>query len=141
MSRQFTREQLAAHAEIVTAPRGHETVVDRTFGLPRRLYVATVALYLGFVLTLGIGFGNPEMAIPVAIFVVFILAGFGVPALWTRIGPDDASRPLSWGRFTEDGIMTLTGRVAAPHAAAQVLVLPVLIVLWATAVLVIAALV
>ncbi len=141
MFRQFTREQLAAHAEIVTAARGHETVVDRTFSLPRRLYAATVALYLGFVLTLGIGFGNPEMAIPVAISVLFVLAAFGVPALWTRIGPDDASLPLSWGRFAGEGIMTLTGRVAARDAVAQVLVLPVLIVLWATAVLVITALV
>lgn len=141
MSRKFTREQLAARAEIVTVPQADETVVDRTFGLPRRLYALTVALYLGFVLILGAGFGNPEMAIPVAIFVLFIVAGFGVPALWTRIGPDHASRPLAWSRFAGEGIMTLTGRVTARDAVAQVLILPVLIFLWATTVLVIAALV
>lgn len=141
MSRQFTREHLAAHAAIVAAPANRETVVDRTFGLPRALYGATVALYLGFIATLGLGFGNPELAIPLANFALLIVAGFGVPALWATIGPAHQSRPLSWGRFAGEGIMTLTGRVTARDAAAQVLILPVLVFVWGVAVLVVAALV
>lgn len=141
MSRQFTREQLHARADIVAAPLRRETSVDRTFELPPRLYAATVALYLGFVGVLGIGFGNPEMILPVAIFALFILAGFGVPALWATMAPTTDSRPLGWSRFADEGIATLTGRVKASDAVAQVLILPVLIFVWGLAVLVIAALI
>ena len=141
MSRSFTRDQLAPHARIVTPPVPRETVVDRTFELPRRLYAATVALYLGFVGVLGLGFSTPEMAIPVAIFALFIVAGFGVPAVWTRLAPGHASRPLGWSRFAGEGLVTLTGRMTARDATAQMLILPVLIFLWAVTVLVIAALV
>lgn len=141
MSRKLAPEQLAAQARIVAAPQIRETVVDRTFGLPRRLYAATVALYLGFVGALGLGLSSPGLAIPLAIFAFFIVAGFGVPAMWTRIGPDDATRPLAWSRFADEGIATLTGRVGARDAVAQILLLPVLIFLWALTVLVIAALV
>ena len=141
MSRQFTREQLQVRAEIVAAPQRHQTVVDRTFELPRRLYAATVALYLGFVGVLGIGFGNPEMIIPVAIFAVFIVAGFGVPAVWATMATHTASRSLSWSRFAGEGIATLTGRVKAIDAVTPVLILPVLIFMWGVAVLIIATLV
>lgn len=83
---------------------------------------------------------NPALAIPMGIFALFIVAGFGVPAIWTQIKGSE-SQPLTMSEFETKGIMTHTGRLAARDAAIQVLILPVLIVLWATAVVIIAALV
>jgi len=113
---------------------------DRNFGLPKPLYAATVSLYLGFLLVMGAAFANPELAIPMAIFVVFIVAGFGVPAIWTRL-KDNASEPQTMGEFGLKGIMTHTGRLAPRDATIQMLILPVLLVCWGLAVAVIAAVV
>lgn len=140
MSRHLSRELLAQHADIRQLPRP-EATVDRTFGLPKQLYIATVALYLGFLAVMGVGFATPGLAIPMAIFAFFIVAGFGLPALWTTMQPDNPSRPLAWGHFASEGIMTLTGRVRAADAAVQVLILPALILLWGAAVVTIAALI
>ena len=47
MSKHFTRELVAEQAIILHSPQvTHE--VDRSFELPKGLYVATVAFYLGF---------------------------------------------------------------------------------------------
>ncbi len=121
------------------APR-HQVEADRNFGLPTALYGATVAGYLGFLLVVGSAFANPVLAIPMAIFVVFIIAGFGVPALWTRLA-GNASAPQTLGEFEAKGIQTATGRLAAKDASIQVLILPVLLVCWGLAVAVIAAVV
>jgi hypothetical protein len=80
------------------------------------------------------------LAIPMAIFVVFIIAGFGVPALWTRLA-GNTSAPQTMGEFEARGIQTNTGRLAARDATIQVLILPVLLVVWGLAIAVIAALV
>lgn len=131
-------------ARIVAQPRaaaavsGHE--VDRNFGLPTALYGATVAGYLGFLLVVGSAFANPLLAIPMAIFVLFIVAGFGVPALWTRLA-GNTTQPQTLGEFRQRGIMTLTGRMTAGEATVQMLILPVLLVGWGLAVAVIAAVV
>ena len=123
-----------------TAPVRHQVEADRNFGLPTALYGATVAGYLGFLLVVGSAFANPVLAIPMAIFVVFIIAGFGIPAIWTRLG-DNASEPQTLGEFEARGIQTATGRLAAKDATIQVLILPVLLVVWGLTVAVIAALV
>ncbi len=129
MSNQIAREQIAAKA--VIHDQAHTpTVVDRSFELPGALYGATVACYLGFIGIMALGFGAPALAIPLAIFVIAIAAGFIVPTIWVRMNPENDSRPLDWGRFSARGIQTFTGRVTAGQAAAQVLVLPVLILLW-----------
>lgn len=117
------------------------TTVNRTFELPVGLYVATVAAYLGFIGIMALGFGNPELAIPMVIFALFVVAGFGVPMLWTKIGPATRTRALDWGRLGAKGIQTFTGPVTRRDAAVQVLILPVLIVLWGLATVLIAALV
>ena len=114
--------------------------VDRSFGLPSALYGATVACYLGFLLIVGSAFANPVLAIPMAIFTLFIVAGFGVPALWTRLA-GNTSEPQTLGEFKTRGIMTNTGRLAPRDATIQVLILPVLLVFWGLAVAVIAAIV
>lgn len=122
------------------APVRHQVESDRNFGLPTALYGATVAGYLGFLLVVGTAFANPVLAIPMAIFVVFIVAGFGVPALWTRLA-GNTSEPQTMGEFEAKGIMTNTGRLAARDATIQVLILPALLVCWGLAVAVIAAVV
>lgn len=131
-------------ARIVAQPEAakvrHQVEADRNFGLPTALYAATVAGYLGFLVVVGSAFANPVLAIPMAIFVVFIVAGFGVPALWTRLA-GNTSEPLTMGEFEARGIMTNTGRLTARDATIQVLILPVLLVVWGLAVAVIAAVV
>jgi ABC-type dipeptide/oligopeptide/nickel transport system permease subunit len=122
------------------APVRHQVEVDRNFGLPTTLYGATIACYLGFLVIVGSAFANPVLAIPMAVIVLLIAAGFGVPAIWTRL-KGNASEPETLGEFETRGIMTNTGRLSAGKATAQVLILPVLLVAWGLAVAVIAAVV
>ena len=127
-------------APAATAMLRHQVETDRNFGLPKALYAATVACYLGFLAVVGTAFASPHMAIPLAICVVFIVAGFGVPAVWTRLA-GNTSAPQTMGEFGLKGIMTHTGRLAPRDAAIQVLILPVLLVVWGLAMAVIAAIV
>ena len=125
---------------VVAEPAHITQVTDRNFGLPTALYGVTVGCYLGFLVIVGTAFANPVLAIPMAIFALFIVAAFGVPALWTRLA-GNTTAPQTLGEFERNGIMTSTGRLA-PHAATiQVLILPVLLVVWGLAVAVIAAVV
>lgn len=122
------------------APVRHQVEADRNFGLPTTLYGATIACYLGFLVIVGSAFANPVLAIPLAIIVLLIVAAFGVPAIWTRL-KDNPSAPQTLGEFETRGIMTNTGRLSARDATTQVLILPVLLVVWGLAVAVIAAIV
>ncbi len=106
------------------------TVVDRTFELPGGLYLATVGCYLGFIAITALGFGAPQLVIPLVICTIIIIMGFAIPAIWVRMRPGSDTRSLSWGKFASSGIQTFTGRVTAGEAMAQVLVLPVLVLLW-----------
>lgn len=138
MVKHFTRELVAERAIIVETPKvSHE--VDRSFELPKGLYVATVALYLGFLAVMAAGLSSPGLIIPMAIFAFFILAGFGLPAIWTRMQPPHRNRNMSWSRLVSQGIATHTGRVSARDAAVQVLILPVLIFCWGLVAVTIAA--
>ncbi len=128
----------------VNAPR-HQVEVDRNFELPTGLYATTVGLYLAFLAVTFVGFASPGLIIPMVIFAVFIIGGFGVPAVWARLksnipGGND-TRPLTMGSFNSDGIMTHTGRLSPRDATIQMLILPVLIVMWGCAAVIIAALV
>lgn len=147
MTEFITREALVQVA-IVTeaaqlAPDRREIVrseIDRSFELPTGLYLATAAFYLGFVAVMGLSFMNPGLVLPMVIFALFIVAGFGTPALWARMNPAKSGRALTWGQFRHRGIMTATGRLGAGAAAVQVLILPVLIFAWGVAIATIAAL-
>lgn len=142
MAEKLSRERVAEKAIIHEAPVARQpTSVDRSFELPTALYGATVALYLGFIATLGIAFANPEMILPAAVFALIVVAAFGVPSIWVRMRPDSSQRSTPLGRFQGQGIMTLTGHCSAGAAAAQVLILPVLIFAWGVAAVTIAALV
>lgn len=133
-------------ARIVDLPTNaqvrHQVEADRNFGLPTALYGVTVACYLGFLLIVGSAFANPVLAIPMAIIVLLIAAFFGVPVIWTRLaGAGNPSEPATLGEFETRGIMTNTGGLAPKDATIQVLILPVLLVVWGLAVAVIAAVV
>ncbi|MGN6357309.1 MAG: hypothetical protein ACTHLU_07485 [Novosphingobium sp.] len=143
MSEFVTRDVLRTAATIVPAPGATPQVraeIDRTFELPTGIYVATAGLYLGFIGVMAATFGNAGLAIPLVIFALFVVAGFGTPALWARMNPAKTRGALTFGQLESRGIVTATGRLGAGAAAAQVLVLPVLIFVWGLAIAVIAAL-
>lgn len=137
MSQRYTPQELAVLALVTSAPA--RTKVDRNFGLPTGLYLATIGLYLAFIGVMASVFMNPELAIPMVIFAGFVLIAFGLAGYWTRMKPDNDTAPLSWGQFASEGIDTLSGRLTASEATVQVLMLPVLILGWALAVAVIVA--
>ena len=140
MSKHLTRELVAEQAIIVAAPKPlHE--VDRTFQLPKGLYAATVGLYLGFLVVMAVGFSTPGLIIPMAIFTIIIVAGFGVPAVWTRLSPITDSKQITFSKLQREGISTLTGRLSAKDASVQMLVLPINVFCWGVATVSIATLV
>jgi hypothetical protein len=138
MSIHYTQEQFA---EALVAKRAtpFEVAVERSFDLPPVLHAATVGLYLGFLGVMAFAFQDRGLVIPMAIFVMYIVMAFGVPAIWVRMKPDHVSKPLDWGEFVRSGISTYTGNMSAKDATGQVLILPVLILGWGLAIAVIAA--
>lgn len=146
MSERHDLKLLAADALIIPAPRLTKTEVaepractDRNFELPTALYVVTVGSYLAFLGVMAIGFQSPGLILPMVIFVVYVVMAFATPALWTRMKPDSASRALTLGQFRARGIDTYTGHNTSGAAAIQMLLLPVLILLWGVATVIIAA--
>jgi hypothetical protein len=137
MSKHVSTSELATLATVTSAPA--LTRVDRTFELPTGLYAATVGLYLAFLGVMAASFVNPELAIPMVIFVFFIVVAFGVAGKWASMQPANESQPLSLGQFRNRGIMTLSGKLTAGEASVQVLMLPALIFVWGLAVATIAA--
>jgi len=143
MVQMLTREQIAEQAIIHAAAPAYirNAPLDRSFELPTVLYAATAGLFLAFIGIMATGFAHPEMIIPTAIFALFIAAFFAVPAVWVRMQPENTVKAMSWARFKAQGIQTAYGHVEAGAASAQVLVLPVLIVMWGVAAVTIAAIV
>jgi hypothetical protein len=136
ITRQLVADKAIIHeAEALRLP----TTVDRNFELPAGLFVATAGCYFAFLAVMAVGFGNPHLILPMAIFVVFIAMYFAVPAMWMRMQPEHRQRLTSWAVFRRDGIMTAYGPSTAGAATIQVLILPVLILLWGIAVVTIAA--
>jgi hypothetical protein len=135
-----TRQLIAAQAIIYEIPPvGPARTVDRSFELPATLYLATVSSYLGFIGVMALGFGNPELVVPIGIFIVFIGMFFTVPALWMRMKPQHGRRLTAWESFGEQGILTAYGHTTAKAAVAQVMILPALIFAWGIVVVAIAA--
>lgn len=148
MTEFVTRQGLVGVADVVAEPRIAAEItqpiariaIDRGFELPTGLYVATVAAYLGFLGVMASAFMNPGLVLPMVIFTLFVLAAFGTPMLWVRMNPGNAQKAMSFAMFRNRGIETATGHLDSGAAAAQVLILPVLIFCWAVAIAVIAAL-
>jgi hypothetical protein len=144
MSKRIVTEELVQKARIVEAPIAAEhkpTIVDRSFEMPSALYMASAGLFLAFLGIMFAGFSTPRLIIPMVIFTLFIVGFYGLPAVWTSMKPDNPQSPMTMGKFARDGIMTNTGRLNAREATIQMLILPVLIVIWGLAVVTIAALV
>src|SRR5690242_13345622 len=109
MAERLTRERVAEQAIIHQAPPRAPHAVDRSFELPAALYWGTAGCYFAFLAVMAVGFGNPALILPMAIFVVFVAMAFAVPAMWMRMGPDHAQRLVTWNRFRREGIMTAFG--------------------------------
>ncbi|PZQ23666.1 MAG: hypothetical protein DI569_04330 [Sphingopyxis macrogoltabida] len=124
----YRRVETPAPIDAILPDRGVRVV--RSFDLPTRLYAATVGLYFAYLGVMAAAFSDRGLIVPMAIFVITIAMAFAVPAMWVRMQPGHAARPLPWHRFMQDGIDTHTGRLGGAGAAAQVLILPVLIFGW-----------
>ena len=139
MSQHVSQADLVAVASVTDAPV--QTRVDRTFELPAGIYGITVACYLGFLGLMSVLFMNGELALPMVAFVVSIVGGFGLGWKWVAMNPGNDAHTLTMGQFANRGIQTLSGRLTAAEASAQVLILPVLLLCWGVAVAVIFAVV
>ena len=139
MTTRLKKHVLANNAELVPAPSLERACSDRGFELPTALYAATLGSYLAFLAIMAVGFQSRDMLLPMVIFVAYLAMLFGVPALWARMQPETATRPMTWAAFREHGIQTYTGHNQPAAAAVQVLLLPVMVLLWGVAVVVIAA--
>lgn len=140
MSKHLTREIVAEQAVVRTSVR-EPVRVDRTFEMPKSLYAATVGCYLAFIGIMALGFPSPGLVIPMAIFAFIIVMGFAVPTVWNRLKPGHASKSLNLDRLFQRGIVTHTGLLSGKDAAAQMLILPALIVMWGLTAVVIAGMV
>ncbi len=131
---------LAETSQIVASPTAR-SCTDRNFNLPVSLHAGFFGLFLAYLGVMAIGFPHPEMVIPMAIFVIFTIAFYLVPMLWATMGPENATRSMRLDQLMATGVDTHTGNTSGGAAVAQVLVLPVLILLWGIAAVAIAALV
>lgn len=138
MVEHIAQDDLSRIATVTDAPV--LTKVDRTFGLPTGLYVATAGAYLAFVALMAAMLGNAGLVIPLAVCALFVIVAFGVPTVWARMNPENDSRALTFGQFQHRGVDTLTGHLTAGEASVQVLILPILILAWGIACAVIIAL-
>ena len=137
MVQHASQAELSSVAQVSASPVMHR--VNRSFELPGMLYGITVACYLGFLGVMSLLFMTAELVLPMAAFVVAIVGGFGLGYKWVTMKPDHAGATLSWGQFANRGIQTLSGRLTAAEASAQVLILPVLLFVWGLVIAVIAA--
>ena len=142
MAERIARQLVAEKAIVHEAPALRlPTTVDRNFELPTQLYVAMAALFFAAAGVMAFGFAAPGMVVPTGIIAVFIAMFFAVPAMWVRMKPEHPQRATSWAQFRQHGVMTPYGRSSAGAATVQMLILPVLILLWGIAVVTIAAVV
>lgn len=137
MSKPITAELIEAKALIVDAPTIPEA--DRSFQLPKGLFVATGALYFAFLGVMALGFSTPGLIVPLAICAVFVGMFFGVATVFVKADPAAADKMKSWGVFAREGIATNTGPMKASDAVVQMMILPVLILIWGFVVVTIAA--
>ncbi|HMO74024.1 MAG TPA: hypothetical protein PKD99_12295 [Sphingopyxis sp.] len=122
--------RVAAPAPIADIVPDHGVRAVRSFDLPTGLFAATAALYFAYLGVMAATFAERGMVVPMAICAIIVGMAFAVPAMWVRMKPDHAARPLTWSRFLQYGIATHTGPLGGAGAAAQMLMLPVLILAW-----------
>lgn len=103
----------------------------RPFDLHPAVHFMLIGAWLGFVGILCATFMGPNLILPAAIFLVGIAALFVTPGLWARVADDGNGRRQSWAEFREEGIDTHTGRLTSGQALAQIMTLPVLVIVIA----------
>ncbi len=123
-------QRVEAPAKLDAILPDHQVRVVRSFDLPTGMFAATVALYFAFLGVMAATFADKGLAIPMAIFSITIVMAFGTPAMWVRMKPDHGAKAPGWDRFLREGVATHTGHLGGAGAAAQVLILPVLILAW-----------
>lgn len=137
MTMQFPVEQFTAVNQAQVVVRRGE--YGRTFDLHPALFGLTFGAYMAYLGVMALAFADAQLAIPFVIFALFIIAGFGTPALWARIAPAPRGHAPDWSSFLHDGFECLTGHVSARGAMVQVLIMPALVLSWGIAVAIIAA--
>ena len=144
MSKPIKQQDLAA-AERVAAPHLKPNlrpdIEDRNFGLPVAIHATYFGLFLAYLGVMFVGFYEPRMILPMAIFVIFTVGFYVVPMLWAGMKPGNDSRALTMPELMANGIATHTGLCNGRDATVQALILPALILGWGIAVVSIAALV
>ena len=141
MTSLYQPDILAARADIV-APPPQRACEDHNWGLPNGIYAAMAICFAGAITVLALSF-HSGMAVSFGVIFFFLAAFFAVPAIFVRTsrGRGGNTKALGWYEFMDRGIVTATGRTRGGEAATLVLMLPVLILCWAIAVAIIAALV
>jgi Flp pilus assembly protein TadB len=142
MSIHIPADAIEARARLVAAPAAGSAAArrgQRVFDMHPAVHGLTVAAYALFATILCATFMAPEMLIPAAIVAVTVVALFATPGLWARVVPDDGKPKQSWAEFMDEGVDTITGRLSAGAAMAQILTLPALVVVLAIAMAVIRA--
>jgi hypothetical protein len=122
---------------LIAVTPGQIPLPTRHFDLPPLLHGATLGLFLAYLGVMGTIFAEGRIGLVMAICAIVVTAAFAVPAKFSTMKPAHAARPLSLSAFARDGIDCMTGRVTAAQASVQVLILPVLILLWGIAIAVI----
>lgn len=137
MTRRIARQQLTATAEIV-APPALRACTDHSFELPTGIYLVMGLLFAGSIAVLANAFRS-DMAVSYGIVFAFLVAFFAIPTIFVKASPRDGAAPLGWNVFMSRGIETATGRTGAAEATTLVLILPVLLMVWAVSITIIAA--
>lgn len=114
---------------------------ERVFGLHGALFAITIGSYFLFLVIMAAAFMTADLILPFIIFGVYVAMAFGTPAVWARIRGRDEGRVQSWSEFREEGMQLETGHISGAGAIAQVVTLPLLLVGWAVAIAIIAAVV
>jgi multidrug efflux pump subunit AcrB len=138
MSIHIPAADIEARARVVPVPGAEAPAAAprrgrRVFDMHPAVHGLTVAAYALFATILCATFMAPEMIVPAAIVAVSVVALFLTPGLWARVAPDDGKPKQSWAEFMDEGVDTITGRLTAGQAMAQILTLPILVVCLAAA--------
>ncbi|MFL9840679.1 hypothetical protein ABS767_06895 [Sphingomonas sp. ST-64] len=102
---------------------------EHVFDLHPSLHIGVFAGFFAYLGIMWAAFGEKGLAIPFVIFAVFLAAAFAVPAWWARVAPGEGRAP-SFAEFMEEGLPTETGPLAAGGVIVQVMIMPVMLMVW-----------
>lgn len=115
-----------AFADATALPR---TRGAHVFDLHPALHIGVFAGFFAYLGIMWAAFGEKGLVIPFAIFGVFLAAAFIVPGWWARVAPGEARAP-SFADFVEHGLPTGSGHLGAGGATVQVMIMPVMLMIW-----------